>query len=220
MKKSLLLIALSVLVLMASAGAATITVYNTGVDNSNVALAPGSIDPHYTLTTSADATNGPGPNAYVGNPIPGPWMANTSTSQWDTPNPNGNFNLAVGTYVYTETFTLAPGFGTAQLSGQWATDNQATMSLNGNVISTTPSTIASFQTFTPFSTSNPAFFTTGTNTLTFTVTNAGASPNPTGLRVEISGSTNAVPEPTSLACVGAGLIALGGFARRLRASRR
>jgi len=217
MKKSLLLIALSVLVLMASAGAATITVFNTGVNNSNVALAPGSVDPHYTLTSSADAGS-PGPSAFVGNPIPTPWVADNATSQWITPNANGNANLAVGTYVYTQTFTLAAGFGTAQLSGQWLTDNQATMMLNGNLVSTTPSTSASFTTFTPFSTTTG--FVTGTNTLTFTVTNSGTSANPTGLRVEIAGSTNAVPEPTSLACVGAGLIALGGFARRLRASRR
>jgi hypothetical protein len=213
MKKSLLLIALSVLVLMSSAGAATITVFNTGAG-----IAPGAVDPNYTLTTSADATNGPGPAVYAGNPIPSPWLADNATSQWDTPNPNGNANLAVGTYVYTQTFTLAPGFGTAMLSGQWATDNEATMMLNGNLVSTTPSTAASFQTFTPFSTSTG--FVTGTNTLTFSVNNSGASPNPSGLRVEISGSTNAVPEPTSLACVGAGLIALGGIARRLRASRR
>jgi hypothetical protein len=215
MKKSLLLIALSVLVLMSSAGAATITVFNTGAG-----IAPGAVDPNYTLTTTADATNGPGPAVYAGNPIPSPWLADNVTSQWDTPNTNGNFNLAVGTYVYTQTFTLAAGYGTAQLSGQWATDNDATMMLNGNLVSTTPSTSASFTAFTPFSTSNPAFFVTGTNTLTYTINNSGQSPNPTGLRVEISGSTNAVPEPTSLACVGAGLIALGGFARRLRASRR
>jgi len=219
MKKSLLMIALSVLVLMSSAGAATINVCNTGENATCTGLAAaGSVDPHYTLTATADATNGPGPNAFVGTGIPAPWLANGPNSQWITPNVNGSFNLNPGNYTYTETFTLPVGFGTAQLSGTWATDNTGTASLNGTPFSTTPALSCCQMPMTAFSVTSG--FVSGTNTLTFVVNNAGTSPNPTGLRVEISGSTNAVPEPTSLACVGAGLIALGGIARRLRASRR
>lgn len=205
MKKSLLLIALSVLVLMASAGAATITVYNTGVDNSNVVLAPGTPDPHYTLT---------GGTAFAGSTPPAVWIANSSTSEWITPGANASTPQAPGTYIYTQTFTLG-SFGSATLSGQWTSDNDAVMRLNGNLVSSTPAT--GYAAFTPFTTSSG--FVVGTNTLTFTVTNTPGSNTPTGLRVEISGTTTALPEPASLACVGAGLLALGGIARRRRAAR-
>jgi hypothetical protein len=158
----------------------TITIFNTGVDNSNNLLPAMSVDPHYQL-------NG-GP-AFVGaNPI-STWIPNGPNSQWITPTPDASqgFFGSSTPYVYTTTFTLPVGFSGATLSGQWATDNSAFMSLNGGpAVSTTPD--VGYTAFTPFSITSG--FMAGINTITFDVFNSGAfvDMNPTGLRVEISGS--------------------------------
>ena len=140
--KKLLLIVLSVFVLGAVARANMITIFNTGVDNSNNLLPAMSVDPHYQL-------NG-GP-AFVGaNPISF-WIPNGPNSQWITPTPDASqgFFGSSTPYVYTTTFTLPVGFSNAMLSGQWATDNSSFMSLNGGpAVSTTPD--KGYLAFTPF----------------------------------------------------------------------
>ena len=55
-------------------------------------------------------------------------------------------------------------------------------------------TIGGFDSATNFSISSG--FAAGLNTLDFVVNNAGSSPNPTGLRVEISGTANAAGGPS------------------------
>lgn len=205
--KKRLVTAVGALVFTTFLEATPIPIFNTGLNSSSVALAGGSVDPHYTLITSADA-NGPGPNAFVGSPIPGAWIADNATSEWLSPNTAGTMNLNPGLYVYMTSFTLPTGFTLASLTGQWATDNNATMQLNGNTVAG-PTTDVSFLSFTPFLISSG--FVTGTNTLTFLVNNVSAAANPTGLRVEISGTftpAEAIPEPATPAVVGAGIIAL------------
>jgi hypothetical protein len=63
-----------------------------------------------------------------------------------------------------------------------------------------------------------ASFSAGINTLDFVVRNGavGVNGGPSGLRVEIAGEAQPVPEPTLLALLGAGLLGLG--ARRARRS--
>ncbi|HSH16764.1 MAG TPA: immunoglobulin domain-containing protein, partial [Verrucomicrobiae bacterium] len=63
--------------------------YNTGVDDNGVALADGSVDPHYQIIVNPD---GPSPDAIVEDstvfPIlapAGPWIANTAGSKWIGP---------------------------------------------------------------------------------------------------------------------------------------
>jgi hypothetical protein len=75
------------------------------------------------------------------------------------------------------------GFTSATLSGLWAADDVATMSLNGGP--TVSTTAHAFGEFTPFSITTG--FVEGSNTITFNVTNT-VDPSPAGLRVEISGS--------------------------------
>src|SRR5688500_14690806 len=65
--------------------------FNTGVWENGALLPGGSIDPHYRLIQSADATV-PGPNSIVMNegwPIApasgGPWLANGPSSKWISP---------------------------------------------------------------------------------------------------------------------------------------
>src|SRR5262249_27050780 len=112
--------------------------YNTAVDVAGSVLADGSVDPHYTLTQSADA-GAPGPNAFVVNqPLPGGWLADNASSKWIAPsaNQNGGGN-APGNYTYRTTFNL-PSFidaTTARIGGQWAADDTGTaILLNGTDI--------------------------------------------------------------------------------------
>jgi hypothetical protein len=73
------------------------------------------------------------------------------------------------------------------LVGIWATDDTGVdILLNGT---STGLSSAGFSSFTPFSITNG--FVTGLNTLTFKVDNAGTSPNPSGLRVEVTGLATA-----------------------------
>ena len=86
--------------------------FNTGVDESGVLLAESQMDPHYTMTASAD-TNFPGPDAFTlmpGYPV-GPWIEEGPNSRWiapqadqstgnsleiglsDTSDPNGSWHL-------------------------------------------------------------------------------------------------------------------------------
>jgi len=164
----------------------SITLFNTGL------AAGGSVDPHYSLSSSADPYF-PAPGAaIVANPPAGAWVPNTVTSKWISPSANqsqteedgGN---ADGYYIYKTTFDLT-GLdpGSASITGQWATDNNGLIKLNGSITGQTTG-IEDFGGFTPFSISTG--FVSGVNTLEFVVNNIpGPSVNPTGLRVEMSGT--------------------------------
>ena len=164
-------------------GVSITTLFNTGLAED------GSVDPHYSLIQSADPYLGP--NAIVANPPAGAWVPNTVTSKWISPSANqsqedgGN---EVGNYTYQTTFDLT-GLdpGSASITGQWATDNGGLIKLNGNSTGQTTG-IEGFGGFTPFSISTG--FVSGVNTLEFVVNNFTPGPiyNPTGLRVEMSGT--------------------------------
>jgi hypothetical protein len=203
--KKLSLIILSAFVASVVARADTISIFNTGVDNSNALLSLGSIDLHYLLLSSPLGVGTP----FVGTNIPGTYIANGPNSQWISPTNNASDSDPVGLYTYTTTFSLPAGFTSASLSGQWATDNEAALSLNGGpTIATTGA--ADFGAFSPFTITSG--FVAGLNTLTFAVTNEGG---PTALRVEINGSfSTTVPDAgSSAALLGGALLALGIFRR-------
>jgi hypothetical protein len=189
-----IVLALSVTVLSAGTADAQspITIFGTGVVSSGVLASDGVVDSHYSLISSVDPAT-PGPNAYVVNstvwPIP-PWIAEGPSSKWIGPYPytSGAVSSAAGAYTYRTTFNLT-GFNpsTAVLTGQYAADDGASIQLNGVTVFSTSQGFGAFQSFTINS-----GFAAGLNTLDFVVQNAVyGGTNPTGLRVDISGTASA-----------------------------
>jgi hypothetical protein len=144
-------------------------------------------------------------------------MADSALGKWIGPE-SPEVNDAPGVYTYQETFDLTRyNLASVVLTGAFAADNSATVTLNG---SGTLATSSGFTSLTGFTISTG--FVAGLNTIAFVVTNdAGATGNPTGLIVNLSGTgtLNAVPEPASWVFVGLGFAAFGflSFRRRLLA---
>ncbi|MFO1318083.1 MAG: hypothetical protein U1F52_00510 [Burkholderiales bacterium] len=184
--------------------------FNTGVGATGSLLAGGVIDPHYTLISSADPAR-PGPAAYVVNngfPI-GTWLQNGPDSKWIGPRADAGSGVLPGNYTYRTTFDL-DGFdpGSVAISGLWGSDNNGVdILING--ISTGQTT-----TFENFRSGLTAFaittgFHAGVNTIDFLVHNGTNAANPSGLRVELHGSAQPVPEASTWAMV---LVGLSGMA--------
>ncbi len=191
-----------------------ITVFGTGLTTGGAALAAdGSTDTHYSLISSPDPAY-PGPAAKVvtaaSAPIP-PWVAQGPNSKWIGPRTDPNNLNQPGAYTYRTTFDLTGlNPATAVLSGQVASDDEVLIKLNG---ATVVSTITGYSTLTAFTISSG--FVSGVNTLDFVVTNwplpsPSQPPNPTGLRVNISGS--AVPTGFGIALFGTGVATFGTLA--------
>lgn len=172
--------------------AATLTVglpgvFGTGVAADGTLLEAGATDPHYKLTASADELY-PGPDAIVLNdgwPIEaGVWMLNGPASKWIGPqaDQSGTAGNAEGDYTYETTFDLT-GFDASrvQLIGGWATDNTGVDILVNGV--STGLTAGGFGSLAPFTISSGLV--AGVNKLAFKMNNLPATPNPTGLRVDL-----------------------------------
>jgi hypothetical protein len=199
---------------LAPLSGATIPVFGTGLNAAGQFLAPGTADPHYTLTVNylgtgsnpvvpdgANSSEAAAQAVPVGWPlVPGVW-ASDPNAQWISPTVDvvGIPGVGMDTfYTYQTTFDLSAfETSTVQLSGEWTADNYlGEVLLNGNPIFTSDSCIGSggafaFQSLSPFSISSG--FVSGVNTLTFDVTNSvclNTAPltNPTGLFVDISGT--------------------------------
>jgi len=168
-------------------GGLALLVFNTGVDANGVPLAGGSVDPHYTLIKSADATL-TGPDAIVTSQIAeGLWVAQSDVSKWIAPSANQSYPGAspcntAGTYAYRTTFDLT-GYdpATLKIDGKWAADNSGTdIRLNGVSLGLTAGGYAPLTSFTIQS-----GFVAGKNTLEFEILDGGC---PNGLRVELVAS--------------------------------
>ncbi len=196
------------LMIASAANAASLSIFNTGVDPfANALLGNGTPDPHYSLivqpgaatAVTVDPTNYPFP----------PWIANTTGSRWI--GPAADSQGPAGNYVYRTTFTVPPSaiLGSVAINGDWATDDPGTdIKING--ISTGQNSNF-FTTLQPFSVTSG--FVIGLNTLDFYLTNAGG---PTGLRVDKIVGTYQVPEPLSATLFAAGLSIAVTCTRRRR----
>ena len=187
---------------------AVFQVFNTGVDNTNTVLPDGSPEQHYTVSGQASS-------AFVlSTNLPAPWVAAPAGSAWIGPQ-GGNAGGSLGLYLYDFAFDLT-GLdpSTAIMLGDWATDNDALLYLNGNATGYSKN-LFGFQTLDPFQLNSG--FVSGINTLEFQVNNQGG---PTGLLVanlrasaDLLPPNGTIPEPTTMALMGLGLLGLGARRR-------
>ena len=165
------------------------TVFSTGVGVEGTVLAPGTADPHYVLTSSAEPLPVLMPVAATVIQNHPAWAANDSVSSWiGVVNP-GTLNVAAGSYNFRTSFTLA-GYdpATARLTMSVGADNRLVdVLLNG--LSTGIGYVG-FSTLSGDVTLNNGFR-SGTNVLEFQTVNDGDGPNPAGFRVRLSGLARA-----------------------------
>jgi hypothetical protein len=216
MKRTIIAVALA-FAAVASVQAATIS----GLKNTGLA-ASGSTDSNYKLSAASSDTTISNTAPYITDgslwPV-NPWLANSSVSKWITPTSSQGQTFdasANGLYTYTLSFDLT-GYNASSASfvGRLAADNSVTVKLNNQVISSA----TGFTDWSSFSANSG--FVSGVNKLDFVVNNWQQNGgNPTGLRVEFSGSniTAAVPEPETYAMLLGGLAMMGFVARRRKSA--
>jgi hypothetical protein len=174
--------------------------FNTGVDGSGNVLPDHSVDAHWAIV-------GGGTNFVLGPATQnGGWVADNSTSQWDSAAMNGNEGVA--NFDNRTTFT-SPVTGTVTITGNLATDdNLQSFILDGvNVTGSSTGTYGSFTAFTIV-----GAVTAGLNTLDVNQFNTG---DPGAFNVAFT-AANATPEPASFILCGLGAIGLLVAVRRRR----
>ncbi len=181
-------------------------VFSTGVDDSGNLLPTGETDPHWTISSSPDGTV----PALVTADRNKSWVANTSSSEWINATGDGAGIEPTGLYIYTLTFSLN-GFdpATAQITGEWASDNQSEIILNGINTSFANDGTNGFKSLTPFSITSD--FVAGENELQIYVTQIPPTGknDPEGLQVDIlSAIADPVPEPAMLSLFAVSILGL------------
>lgn len=165
------------------------TLFSTGVDDEHKPLSPGQDDPHYINAATGEKT--------IVMQNHSAWLGNGVASQWTGLSGRGTDNFPAGQYIFRTTFDLT-GYdpATAAITMLIAVDDVLDgVRLNGVDTGISCTGFSSFSG--PFHIVDG--FTVGINTLEFVFTNGGSSPNPSGLRVELSGTAVAVLEQTELA---------------------
>jgi hypothetical protein len=173
-------------------GAIGLPIFNTGVNNSGVALSsPGVSDPHWTIG-GVPAMTAKDPN--------GGWIADQTSG----PNQSawiGSMTGAIpGTYTFIQSFFIPAGATNLSLSGRWVLDNDGKLFLNdyetlsARYDSTTDPTAIRFQQFKNFTLDDPSKLIPGSNNVLRAVITDGGPPY--GFQAQFVGSyTAAVPGP-------------------------
>ncbi|NQU26150.1 MAG: PEP-CTERM sorting domain-containing protein [Candidatus Nealsonbacteria bacterium] len=184
------------------------TLFNTGVDENGLVLAPGTPDPHYELVGTRPATVAKNHPNYIGNdPVA------AEGSSWIGPVADLHADVAPGNYVYATSFDLS-GLDpdSAEVSIRVAVDN-----ILQDVLLNGASTGIGVADGGFGGLSEPLVldsgFQPGINTLEFVAVNNDGGPNPHGFRAELSG-TASVPEPSTFVLALAGLFVLVLLGRR------
>jgi hypothetical protein len=161
--------------------AASISVHNTGVDSSNVLVAPGAQASFWALSAKpVGATEVIGSNPFRFNCC---YFADTGTAAWVSPQAGGNAGVA-GIYTYDLVIDLS-GLdpATASIVGTFGTDNSGAVSLNaGAPVAITG--VGDFGAPTPFTINSG--FVAGLNTIHLQVNNEG---DPTAFFVSFTSAT-------------------------------
>lgn len=194
---------------------------STGQDSTGAIYADGgetdanwtsTVDPTYDPTGAAQ-TVFPGNADWFGG-----WVANNSSSDWIARNASVT-NNGPAPYSFDYTFNLADTTG-ASISGSWTIDDQGTLTLNGNLVSSLGN--GEWGGLTAFSDSSASDFVTGLNTLEITISSDDEYLEGVDLTGTLNGdlATPGTPEPATwlLMAGGLGLGALGKL--RVRKARR
>jgi hypothetical protein len=194
--KPVLLFAIMCCLALPAGAAAIPTLFNTGVSSNDrfgspeILIPEGQPDPHYSVIGGIVGALSPMVTGSESYPFP-PWSPDSATSEWISPQAAyaGFLRDPVGIYTYMTTFDLT-GFDarSVSISGQAVADNAiAAIRINGFNINYTQAT-TTFA-LAPF-TIPKGHYASGINTLEFTVYNRGnlGGGNPSGLRVEVSGT--------------------------------
>jgi serine/threonine-protein kinase len=171
------------------------TLYSTGLGTQGTPLADGEVDPHWKITAGPPGIKPAAAHATINKwPVGSAWVPNTFRSRWISPQPDESAGDPPGNYTYKTTFTLS-GFKpeSAHIKADVAADNHVIdVRLNGQSLGLKASGYAAFRTL---EISGP--FLAGVNTLEFIVLNdpteTTGGPNPSGLRVEMTGSASVGP---------------------------
>ena len=166
------------------------TLFNTGVGNNRLPVAPGQPDPHYTNQSGAAPVISMSPHPA--------WLQDDGVSRFIGLTGAGVDTVPAGTLTYRTTADFA-GYDPASTTVRVfvAVDNSLdVLRLNGNVVSgVTGSGFASY--LGPFTIPGP--FIQGLNTFDFQWTNAGPDPNPGGLRIKWDATSSPSFTRTTLA---------------------
>jgi hypothetical protein len=189
MRKASFLAALfsAVLSLPGLALAAPIPVHNTGVNASDVLVAPGGQASFWALSAKPGAAvEVIGSNPFRFNCC---YFADTATAAWVSPQAGGNAGAA-GFYTYDLVIDLT-GLdpATASITGTFGTDNDGSISLNSNPPVATQG-FAGFGAPTPFTINSG--FVAGVNTIHLQVDNGG---DPTAFFVSFTSATANAAQP-------------------------